>query len=225
MEIGEIKRPSKKLIEGFRDVHTATISDVFDLMGIDGTTRVINGFQRLQTGVRIVGPAFTSKSITGLWGTYTEADCPTGEYIDLMENGDVRVYSMSGRQIAAGLGDMAALALQLKGVVGAVVDGGIRDVDEIIKIGFPAFASHICATGVGRHKVIGVNVPVQISNVMVNPGDIIVADDTAVAVIPPDKAEEVLQRSLEIEEIEKEFRKYLQEGNTFLQAFTKFERM
>ncbi len=216
MEIGEIKRPAKEVIEGFKELPTSTISDVLDKMGIDG---IINGFQCLVPGVRIAGSAFTVKETSGVRGTYTLADTPWGELFDMMETGDVMVADLAGRRIST-MGGLAALALKLKGVAGAVVDGGVRDVEEIIEVGFPVYTRHTCATsGKSRLKFLASNVPVQIGNVRVNPGDIIVADDTAVAVIPAEKAKEILQQCQQIEETEKQFEKSLRDGETFLQAF------
>ncbi len=215
MEIGEIKRPAKEVIEGFKEIPTSTISDVLDKMGIDG---IINGFQHLVPGVRIAGPAFTVKQVTGVLGTYTAKDGFQDGFIDMMEKGDVWVIDMAGRQLS-NLGDMVSLALKLKGVAGAVVDGGTRDVETIIKVGFPVYTRHTCATnGVGRRKLVGINIPIQVDNIRVNPGDVIVADDTAVAVVPAEKAEEILQQCQQIEEAEKQFENALREGKTFSQA-------
>ncbi len=222
MEIGEVKRPPREVIEGFKEVPTSTISDVLDKMGIDG---IINGFQHLVSGVRIAGSAFTVKETGGVRGTYTQADVPFGKLFDMMERGDVMVADIAGRQVST-LGDMASLALKLKGVAGAVVDGGVRDVEGISRVGFPVYTRHTCATAaLTRLKFLAVNVPVQIGNIRVNPGDVIVADDTAIAVVPADKAKEILQQCQQIEETEKQFEKFLQEGETFLQAFRKLGRI
>lgn len=222
MEIGEIKRPPREVVDGFKEIPTSTISDVLDKMGIEG---IINGFQHLVPGVRIAGSAFTVKETCGVRGTYTRDDVPFGELFDMMEKGDVIVADMAGRRVST-LGDMASLALKLKGVTGAVVDGGVRDVEGIVKVSFPVYARHTCATtAVTRVKFLALNVPVQIDNVRVNPGDIIVADDTAVAVVPADKAREILQQCQQIEETEEQFEKSLREGGTFLQASRRLGRM
>lgn len=221
MEIGKINRPPPEIIEGFREIPTSTISDVLDKMGIEG---IINGFQRLVSGIRIAGAAFTVKETSGVRGTYTKQDVPFGELFDMLEKGDIMVVDNTGRQIST-LGDMASLALKLKGVAGAVVDGGVRDVEGIVRVGFPVYTRHTCATtAVTRIKFIALNVPVQVGDVKVNPGDIIVADDTAVAVVPADKAKEILEQCRQIEEIERQFEDFMREGGTFLQASRKFGR-
>jgi regulator of RNase E activity RraA len=212
MEIGEIKRPSKETIEGFRQVSTSTISDVLDEMGISG---IINGFRPLMPEIRVAGPAFTVKEVTGVLGTYSVIELGGAGSTDLLEQGDIFVCDLGGEQISA-LGDLLALSLKLKGAAGAIIDGGVRDVDQIRKEGFPVWAHHICATSCKtRAKWIGINIPIQVGGVRVNPGDIVVADDTSVAVVPLDKAEQVLEQGRRLEEVEREFRKRLRGGKTF----------
>lgn len=222
MDIGEIKRPSKEIIEGFRKIPTAVISDVFDKMGIYG---IINGFQHFIPGARIAGPAFTVKHIPSLLGVYTPAEGSLDQVIDTIEKDDIFVVDMAGKQLS-NLGDRIALAMKLKGVAGAVADGGVRDIDGIVELGFPVFARHVCATnGAGRRKLVGINVPVQIGDIRVNAGDIIVADDTAIAVVPAEKASEILRQCRQIEESEKRVVKALKEGQTFSEATRKFGRV
>ncbi len=222
MDIGEIKRPLKEVTDGFKEIPTSVISDVMDKVGMDG---IVNGFQHVVPGVRIAGPAFTAKQIPGLLGMYTHEEGSLGQILKTIEKDDVWVVDMAGRQLS-NLGDMVSLAMKLKGVAGVVVDGGVRDVEDIVKIGFPVYARHTCATnGVGRRKLVGINVPIQIGNIRVNPGDIIVADDTAVAVVPAEKAKEILQQCQKIVEAEKHFEKSLREGDSFMEATRKWGRV
>jgi hypothetical protein len=76
---------------------------------------------------------------------------------------------------------MASLAAKVKGVAGLVVDGGVRDIDEMVEHRFPVFARHpVATTGRTRLKVNAINIPIEIDGVSVNPGDVIVADSTGV---------------------------------------------
>lgn len=212
MEFGEIKRPSKQIIEGFKEVSTSTISDVLDNMGISG---IVNGFRCSTPGVKIVGPAFTAKILTGLYGTYAVADSGGSQGDQFFKEGDVYVKDMGGAQIS-GMGDLRALSLKVQGVVGAVIDGGFRDVEQIAREDFPTYARHICATsGKKRVKGVGINIPVQVGGVRVNPGDIIVADDTSIAVVPADQAEQILREGQRLEEVEVKFRSELRKGKMF----------
>jgi len=212
MEVGTIVRPPKILLEGFRAIPTPTISDVLDSMDIDG---IVNGFRCLDPGVRIAGCAFTVKSIAGERGTYTAADFPIGKVIEMMEEGDVFAVDLGGRAVSHA-GGLACTAMKARGVAGMVIDGGCRDIDHIMSIGFPAYSRHVCATGArSRIKIIAVNMPVEIDGVRVCPGDVIVADATAIAVVPSAAAHTVLEECQRREELEGRFNKNLAAGMSF----------
>jgi len=218
MEEGKLVRPPKEIIEGFRDIPTSTISDVLDKMGING---VINGLHVLVPGVRIAGAAFTIKAIAGERGSYSRSDFPVGEVIGMMEANDVLVCDISGQR-ASTMGGLASLAMKLRGVAGMVIDGGARDVEQIRRNGFPAYVRHVCATsGKTRIKWLAINVPVEIGEVSVSPGDIVVADDTSVAVVPADKAKDILEECQRLEQFETQFEEELKKGKTFLETSQK----
>ena len=103
MEEGRLVRPPKKIVEGFRDIPTSTISDVLDEMGING---IINGLRVLVPGVRIAGAAFTIKAVAGERGSYSRSDFPVGEVIGMMETDDVMVCDIGGQRVSTmgGLG-------------------------------------------------------------------------------------------------------------------------
>lgn len=218
MEIRTKKTLSKSVIHGFKEVSTSTIGTVMDKMGING---IINGLRCLMPGVRIAGSAFTVKECVGTLGTYSKSDFPVGEAIDLMEAGDILVVDMGGQEVST-MGGLGSLAMKLKGVEGMVVDGGIRDVEQIISLRFPAYVVHICArSGQTRVKWLAVNGPVKIRGIRVNSGDIIVADDTSVAVVPMEQAAEILKESQRIEGLEQKLEAELKKGATFLEASKK----
>lgn len=219
MEKGERRTLPKDLIERFKEVSTSTLNDVMDEMGING---IITGLRCLVPGNRIVGPAFTVKEAVGTVGAYDKSDFPVGEVINLMEEGDIFVADMGGHEVST-MGGLGSLAMKLKGVAGIVVDGGVRDVEQMIAHPFPAYVAHTCATsGKTRVKILAINKPVKIRGIRVNPGDIIVADDTSVAAIPLSKAEDILKQSLQIENLERQMEEELRKGKTFLEASKKF---
>ena len=218
MEEGRLVRPPKEIAEGFRDIPTSTISDVLDKMGVNG---IINGLRVLVSGVRIAGAAFTIKAIAGERGSYSRSGFPVGEVIGLMEADDVLVCDLGGQRVST-IGGLGSLAMKLRGVTGMVVDGGARDAEQITRIGFPAYLRHVCATsGMTRVKWLAINVPVEIDGVRVCPGDIVVADDTSVAVVPADKASDILEQCQRREEFEAQFEKELRKGGTFLEISRK----
>jgi regulator of RNase E activity RraA len=91
------------------------------------------------------------------------------------------------------MGGLMGTAMSARNFSGAVIDGGVRDVAYLAKIGFPVFATGIVpSTSVHHYRFAGTNIPVQCDGVTVNPGDILVADADGVAVVPRENAEKVL---------------------------------
>ena len=218
MEKGKLERPPKEIIEGFRDIPTSTISDVLDKTGLNG---IINGLRPLVSGVRIAGAAFTIRAIVGERGSYSRSDFPVGEVIGLMETDDVLVCDLGGQPVST-MGGLGSLAMKLRGVAGMVIDGGARDAEQIRHIGFPAYLRHVCATsGKTRIKWLAMNVPIEVGSVRVCPGDIVVADDTSVAVVPADKARDILEQCQHLEKFEAQFEEELRKGGTFLEISRK----
>ena len=212
MEVRNTSRPPRETVEGFRAIPTPTISDVLDSMDICG---IINGFRCLDPSVRIAGCAFTIKSIAGERGTYTAADFPIGKAIEQMEEGDIFTVDLGGREVSHA-GGLACTAMKARGVVGMVIDGGCRDIDHIMSIGFPTYSRHVCATGArSRIRIVAINVPVVVASVRVCPGDIVVADATSVAVVPSAEAQKVLEECQRREELEGKFTANLAKGMTF----------
>lgn len=212
MNEGIITRPSRHLLEGFKEIPTATISDVLDSMKLSG---VVNGFRCLLPRVRMAGCAFTVKSIAGERDTYTAADFPIGRVIEQMEPGDVFVVDLGGREVSHA-GGLATTAMKARGVAGMVIDGGCRDIDHIESIEFPTYSRYYCATGArSRVKILGINEPIEIAGIRVSPGDIVVADATSVAIVPLDVAAKVLDECRRREELEGQFVSNLHRGGTF----------
>jgi regulator of RNase E activity RraA len=218
MNEGTITRPSREMLEGFRAIPTPTISDVLDSMKISG---VVNGFRCLIPSVRIAGCAFTVKSIAGERDTYTAADFPIGKVIEKMESGDVFVVDLGGREVSHA-GGLAATAMKAREVAGMVIDGGCRDIDHMLSIGFPAYSRHVCATGARtRVKILETNVPVEIAGIRVCPGDIVIADATCVVFVPSGVASQVLEECQRREELEGKFMANLNTGGTFEESHKK----
>ena len=218
MQEGTIARPSMEIVAGFRAIPTATISDVLDSMKISG---IVNGFRCLIPSVRIAGCAFTVKSIAGERDTYTAADFPIGKVIEKMEAGDIFIVDLGGREVSHA-GGLACTAMKARGVAGMVIDGGCRDIDHILSIGFPAYPRYVCATGArSRVKIDAINVPIEVAGIRVFPGDIVVADATCVAIVPSAVAPQVLDECQRREELEGQFMANLDKGGTFEESHKK----
>jgi regulator of RNase E activity RraA len=106
---------------------------------------------------------------------------------------------MEGSLDVAAMGGLMGTAAKSRGMAGMVLDGAVRDVREIRALGLPVFARSVSpANAVGRYASVANNVPVECAGVTIAPGDIIVASEEGVVVVPKDHAAAVLKRAEEI---------------------------
>lgn len=222
MEIGNIQRLPKEIVQGFKGLCSSTVGNVLDDMKIQG---VIPNIKPVHFGFSCVGTAVTVKEATGVLGTYTNADFKLGQVIDSTEAGDVVVIDNAGHQVST-WGGIASFAAKNRGVSGLVVDGGVRDLEEIVEFGFPAFSRHVLPiSGKGRVKITALNTVVKIDGVMVSPGDVIVADGTGIVCVPAGVAEQVLKIAWEFERQDRLAIEEVKKGLSFSEALKKFTKM
>ena len=215
MEIKDMRRPPKELVEGFRSVGTSTLGDILDGMGLEG---VISGLRPMTGGTVLVGPAVTVKQVSGVLGTYGIEDFPIGRVIDYGKPGDVLVFDNGSKEIST-WGGLASTAAKIRGIEGVVIDGACRDTDQIVELGFPVFTRHITpTTGKTRIKMLEMNGIIQCGGIRIRPGDIIVADGTGIVVVPQEKAHDILEKAQEAEKAEEHFVEQLKRGKTFSEA-------
>lgn len=205
----------KELVKAFKQLSTPCVSDALDKLEIKGSCC---GLKPIVRGKKIVGPAFTVKYIPvgSIKGT-------AGDYIDDTHEGDVIVLDNAGRTYCTVWGDILTYVAISKKIAGTVIDGVCRDVDGIRALSYPIFSrGHFMVTGKDRVILKSVNETVEICDVQVQPGDLIMGDESGVLVIPQDKAEKVLEIALEIDEAEKNIIKEVKRGSTLLDARNKF---
>jgi len=119
--------------------------------------------------------------------------------IDAAPAGSVYVMVLENGLDYAGMGALMATAMKARGLTAAVIDGGVRDTPQIGRIQFPVCSRGIVpSTTINHFRFAGANVPVTCAGVRVNPGDIIVADEDGVAVVPKAHAAEVLKKAEEM---------------------------
>ncbi len=190
-----------ELREAFSKVSTPNIADAMHTKGsMEGIIPILNHDSKM------VGPAITVRTIDGDWAKPVEA-------IDKAEEGDVIVIDACSGQIAV-WGELASWSCKQKGVAGVVIDGAIRDVDEILKMDFPAFARHK-RSAAGEPKGHGeIGSDIVCGGQDVKNRDWIVGDETGVHVIPQKMAVEIANRSLDVMERENRIREEIQRGST-----------
>ena len=204
---------------------TAVIADVFDSFDLvppvlDNALRSFHG-----EGAGFAGPAYT---ITGQTVTWKGGDRAKLEAIDAMPANVVALWASMDAKGVCCFGDLLATAMQGRGCVGAVVDGGVRDVGFLRQCAMPVVARYCTpAQGVGRWRVTAAQVPVQVRGALeewlwVNPGDIVVADGDGVIVVPRSMLDQVTTRVVEWANTETGSREEIKNGLPLLKALEKY---
>ncbi|MGD2140173.1 MAG: hypothetical protein PVH25_07255 [Burkholderiales bacterium] len=218
-----IPRPEPALVERLARLPTATIANALDDVGKEINCPV--SLRPVAPGMAFAGPAVAVEVLAGEAGDYTSADFRVGAIIDAALAGDVIVISAQGARSSA-WGGMASLAAKVKGVSGLVVDGGVRDIDEMVEHGFPVFARHsVATTGRTRLKVNAIHVPIEIDGVRVDPGDVIVADSTGLVVVPYQRAAQVAELAEGYARDDAKAEEELRKGLSFSEAMARFKRI
>ena len=211
-----------KILERLKKIATPTLANALDDFGFNG---VMNNLFPAGSDMTLVGRAVTVQEITGTFGSFSSDDFKVGHMIDAANPGDIIVVANDGAQVST-WGGMASYSAKLKGVGGLVVDGGIRDREEIVDFSFPAFSRHMVPTpGKTRIKVLSINEPVICAGVRVRKGDIIVADGTGVLCIPAEHVEAITYSAEKFSADDKQAMTEMENGLTFSEALKKFSKI
>jgi 4-hydroxy-4-methyl-2-oxoglutarate aldolase len=184
-----------QIVEGFKKLAAASISDALDRLQIPGQAQ---GIQGLKIGYRIVGRAFTVRyrPVGATKGT-------VGDFIDDVPPGGVVVLDNQGRLDCTVWGDILTTVASQRKIAGTVIHGVCRDVAGSLALNYPIFSrGRFMRTGKDRVEVDGINVPSSFGDVQVRPNDIVVGTDDGILVVPHDRAEKVLEIANSISEAE-----------------------
>ena len=215
--------PDSELLDGYKSLlkyysPSCVVADAQERAGV-----MRSDLRPLTRKSRIAGPALTVRMEPG-----NQVDCL--DALSVAEAGDVIVVDAAGETETSIWGGLMAGLCQMKGVVGAVVDGAIRDTDEIRDLDFHIYSKAIVPRSThtpisGRMEPLEVNVPIQCGGVLVNPGDIVIGDEVGVTVVPLDQAAGILKAAQQQAENEERTRERIKEGKTVEELLEEFGRL
>jgi regulator of RNase E activity RraA len=213
---------SDEILDTFAALATPTIANALDDVGFEG---VLEGLAQMVPGTRCAGRAVTAREVTGRRGDFASEDFKVGHVIEAARPGDILVIDNSGHCVST-FGGLATLAAKTKGLAGLLVDGGVRDREEMVAHAFPVFARHMTPlTGRTRLAVTAINEPVSCGGVRIRPGDVIVADGSGVVCIPAEHAAKVAELARGYARDDEAAAAELGKGLTLREAMAKFKRI
>ena len=197
----EKKSPDEEIRLLLLQVSAPNVTDAMHRKG------AMSGIVSICGNVKMVGRAVTVQTIAGDWAKPVEA-------IDIARKNEVIVINNDGATHVAPWGELATLSCVKKGISGVVIDGAVRDVDDIRIMKFPLFAKAVVPNA-GEPKGFGeINAEIQCGGQYVRPGDWIIGDESGVVVIPAERAYEIARRALEVRKNEERIREEIRRGST-----------
>lgn len=218
--------PSDPLLAGFYRSTVASVADAVDQ--VVGQRGFMSHQIRPVVAGKFVGRAVTARAAPAPPEKATPqlAVLHSREMIDAAKPGEVGVIVMEDGLDVAAIGGLMATAAKARGMAGMVLDGGVRDVAEIRSLNLPTYAASITpSTAVSRFASVSRNEPVKCGGVTVRPGDIIVAGEDGVVVVPREKEREVLKRAQEIDDTETKMVPFIKKYRSLGEAIKVFNRI
>jgi regulator of RNase E activity RraA len=203
--------------------YTGAVTDILDELGYHNQT-LPHTVQSLVPGQIVAGRALT---ILGEPTEIEDADIvypPILHMLGSIKRGDVLVCQ-SNDNVSAHLGELSGETAKVRGARGAVIDGGVRDTEYLVRLGFPVFARYKTPLDVrGRWRLVSWNEPIVIGSVSIEPGDLVVGDRDGVVIIPKIIAEKVITKAEEVVNTENEVRAAILRGVLPIDAYRRFGR-
>lgn len=200
----------KEICDRYEKVSTPMINDVLREDNYLYQTLPHN-ILPIRDDMKVAGIAFTIKGSKNL--DLTDEMMDRAVMLEAIPEDSVCVWDTCGDDESAQWGEVMTMASKKQGCRGAIVDGGVRDTDMVLKQNFPVFCKYRTSNGMlGRFRLIGYNIPIMIGNVQIMPGDIILADIDGCIVVPREKAYDVLVRAERIKSNEVDIKKMVQDG-------------
>lgn len=211
------------MMEAFRHVEAASVSDAIEQL-LHRQTYLSHRMSAIFP-TKFAGPAITVKLVKA---ENHDPGALTGmlDAIDAGSAGSVYVMQVEDGADYAGMGGLMGTAMFARGFSGAVIDGGVRDLPQLKRIGFPVYSTGpVPSTTVGHYRFAGANIPIACDGVAVNPGDIVVADQDGVVVVPREHAAEVLILAEQLDNSEHSMLPFIEKFHSIAEAVKRFGRL
>jgi regulator of RNase E activity RraA len=219
----EFREHPAHMLEAYRHVEAASVSDAIEQLYHQ--RRYLSHRMQAIFPTKFAGIALTVKlskqenqdpnALTGML-TAIDSGAPGSVYVMQVDDGaDI-----------AGMGGLMGTAMFARGFAGAVIDGGVRDIPQLKRINFPVYSTGpVPSTSVGHYRFAGANQPIQCDGVTVDAGDIVVADQDGVVIVPKEHAPEVLIRAQQLDNSEHAMYPFIEKFHSIAEAVKRFGRI